>query len=87
MDRKAPSDIYPDTGYSLKDTSPEVNRIMFERIMAMSGEERVLLGSSMRDATIRLILAGMPKELTEAERKRRLYESLYGEPLPPDFPV
>lgn len=87
MGGKAPSDTYPDTGFSVKDTSPEVNRILFERIMALSGEERLKMGFSMLAATKTLILAGMPAGLSEAERKRRLYESLYGEPLPADFPL
>ncbi len=86
MGAAAPTDIYPDTGFSVKDTSPEVNRMMFERIMAMTGEERLRMGCSMLAATKTLILAGMPAGLSEGERRRRLYESLYGEALPADFP-
>src|SRR4051812_23059043 len=80
------SDTYPDTGFSRKDFSPEENRREFERIMALSGRERSAMGLSMLAAEKESILAAMPAGLTEAERKRRLYESLYGEPLPPDFP-
>jgi hypothetical protein len=61
--------------------------MMYERIMAMSGEERMRMGCSMLAAAKELILAGMPAELSPPERKRRLYEALYGEPLPLDCPV
>jgi hypothetical protein len=33
-----------------------------------------------------MILASLPKDLSPAELRRRLYERLYGEPLPSDFP-
>jgi hypothetical protein len=87
MGATPPSDIYPDTGYSVKDTSPEVNRIMFEHFMAMTPGQRLEKGCSMLAATKELILAGLPSGLTVYERRRRLYETLYGEPLPPDFPL
>jgi hypothetical protein len=81
------SDIYPDTGFSVKDTSPEANKIMFDRIMAMTPAQRLEMGCSMLATAKELILAGMPAGLTESQRRRRLYETLYGEPLPPDCPV
>jgi hypothetical protein len=87
MGSTPPTYAYPDTGDSKKDTSPEVNRMMSEYVMSMPPEQRLEMGCAMLAATKELILAGLPKELTESERRRRLYEILYGEPLPPDFPV
>ena len=34
-----------------------------------------------------VILASLPPDLPPAEVKRRLYERMYGYPLPADFPV
>lgn len=36
----------------------------------------------MFDAARRMVLASLPADLPEAERKRRLFERLYGEALP-----
>ncbi len=76
------SDRYADTGYSMKDTSPEVNAIMYERMMALSGEERMQMGFSMLESAKEMILAGLPKGLSEADRKKMLYERLHNEVLP-----
>jgi hypothetical protein len=80
-------DVHPDTGYPVKDMSPEVNRAWFEYYMPMTPERRLEVGVAMLAAMKRMILASMPEGLTEQERKRGLYESLYGEPLPHDCPV
>ncbi len=50
-------------------------------MMARSGAERLIMGSSMFDAARRVVLASLPRDLPEAELKRRLFERIYGEPL------
>ena len=66
----------------MTDTSPEVAELVRSRLMALSGAERFRMGSQMFDAARRMVLASLPADLTENERKRRLFERLYGEPLP-----
>ena len=66
----------------MTDTSPEVAERVRERLMALSGAERFRMGVEMFDAARRMVLASLPADLTDAERKRRLFERLYGEPLP-----
>ena len=68
--------------HSAIDTPPEVAEKERARIMALSGTERFYLGAEMFDAARRLILASLPSGLSEFERKRHLYERIYGEPLP-----
>lgn len=51
-------------------------------MMALSGEERFLMGTRMFDAARRMVLASLPANLSEPERKRLLFERFYGEPLP-----
>jgi len=66
----------------MTDTSPEVAALVRERLMALSGSERFVLGSQMFDAARRMVLASLPASLSEAERKRLLFQRIYGEPLP-----
>lgn len=67
----------------MTDTSPEVAEMVSARLMALSGAERFRMGVDMFEAARRMVLASLPADLTETERKRRLFERIYGEPLPP----
>ena len=66
----------------MTDTPPEVAEMVRARLMALSGAERFRMGVQMFDAARRMVLASLPADLTESERKQRLFERLYGEPLP-----
>ena len=66
----------------MTDTSPEIAEMVRVRLMALSGAERFRMGVQMFDAARRMVLASLPAGLTETERKRRLFERLYGMPLP-----
>ena len=66
----------------MTDTSPEVAEMVRVRLMALSGAERFRMGAQMFDAARRMVLASLPPDLTETERKRRLFHRLYGEILP-----
>jgi hypothetical protein len=67
---------------AMTDTPPEIAEMVRARLMALSGAERFRMGAEMFDAARRMVLASLPTDLSEAERKCRLYERLYGEPLP-----
>jgi hypothetical protein len=71
----------------VKDTSPEVNRFYHERIMALSGERRFLMGLSMLATARKLILSSLPESMSSRERKLALYERLYGHPFPGNLPA
>ena len=62
----------------MTDTPPEIERIVREKIMARSGEERFLMGARMFDAAKEMLCASFPPDLAEPERKRQLFERLYG---------
>ena len=64
----------------MNDTTPEMARLVRERIMARSPEERFLMGARTFDAALEMIRASLPANLSGAERKRRLFERLYGNP-------
>jgi hypothetical protein len=65
----------------MNDTSPEIEKRVYEMMMARSGAERLIMGALMFDAAREIVLASLPKDLPEEELKRRLFERIYGEPL------
>jgi hypothetical protein len=65
----------------MNDTTPEIEKKVHEMMMARSGAERLIMGSSMFDAARRIVLASLPKDLSDEELKRRLFERIYGQPL------
>ncbi len=67
---------------NVTDTPPEVAEMVRARLMALSGAERFRMGAQMFDAARRMVLASLPPDLTETERKHRLFHRLYGEVLP-----
>jgi hypothetical protein len=64
------------------DTSPEIAERVRSRLMALSGVERVRMGSASFDAARTMVLASLPADMTDADRKRRLFERIYGESFP-----
>jgi hypothetical protein len=66
----------------MTDTSPEIAAMVRDRLMALAGSERFLMGVRMFDAARRMVLASLPAGLSEAERKRLLFERIYGEAMP-----
>jgi len=86
MGQSPPTERYPDTGFGVKDTPPEINRRIFVQMMSRSPEERLLVGFSMLSAAKELIRASLPSDLPCAQRDRLVYERLYGEQLPNGFP-
>jgi hypothetical protein len=66
----------------MTDTPPEIAEMVRARLMARSGVERFRMGVEMFEAARRMVLASLPAGLDEAERKRRLFERLYGQPWP-----
>lgn len=66
----------------MTDTPPEIAELVRTRLMALSGAERFRMGVESFEAVRRMVLASLPAGLTETERKRRLFERVYGEVLP-----
>jgi hypothetical protein len=62
----------------MTDTPPEVKRIMREKLMALSGEERFVIGAEMFESAREMIKASLPADLSEAQRLRELFRRTYG---------
>ena len=70
---------------TLNDTSPEIARMVHDRLMARSGAERFQMGAQMFEAARRMVIASLPADLPERDRKRRLFERIYGGKPPAGF--
>lgn len=60
----------------MNDTPPEIAKMVRERLLARSSDERMLMGSQMFEVARAMILASLPPGLSEIEIKRRLCERL-----------
>lgn len=65
----------------MKDTTPEVERLVRERYEAMSPTERFLIGAQMFETARAIALASFPMGLSQEETRRRLCERFYGSKL------
>lgn len=66
----------------MTDTPPEIAELIRQKLMARSGEERFLMGVRMFEAAREMALASLPAGLSPEELKRRLFQRLYGHPMP-----
>jgi hypothetical protein len=67
---------------TMTDTPPEMAALVRARLMARPGAERFRMGVEMFEAARRMVLASLPAHLSEAERRRCLFERIYGLPFP-----
>jgi hypothetical protein len=63
------------------DTPPEIERMVRDKIMACSGEERFIMGAQMFDAAREMVKASLPRDLSEAEQRRLLFKRIYGKQI------
>ena len=62
----------------MNDTPKEILELMRRKLLALSGAERVIMGSRMFDSARAIMLASLPSGISELETKRLLCERLYG---------
>ena len=80
MVSKIEPDRYADTGFSVKDTAPEVNARLFRLMMSRRAGERLAMGMDMTATAKALVWASLPAELPEAERRAAFCERFSGAP-------
>ena len=69
----------------LMDTTREMEELQNELWMKRSIKERAEFMFGMFATARRVVIASLPKNLSEQEFKRQLYFRTYGEYLPEDF--
>jgi hypothetical protein len=82
MVSKIEPDRYADTGFSVNDTAPEINSMIFQRMMQRSSGERLMMGMDMQATARALVWASIPENLPADTRRRAFFERFYGEPSP-----
>jgi len=70
----------------MDDTTPEFRRLVAERFLALTPQERVRMCFDMFETARALVEASFPPGLDETERRRRLCERFYGELVHKAFP-
>ncbi|MCF6311173.1 MAG: hypothetical protein L3J39_01860 [Verrucomicrobiales bacterium] len=66
----------------MKDTAPEINEMIFRKMMQRSEGERLVMGMDMQATARALIWASISKELSEKERREEFYQRFFGETCP-----
>lgn len=69
----------------LGDTTAEMRRLQFEMMKKLSSARRIEFACEMFQTAREMIIASLPKNLSEKEFKQQLYFRTYGEHLPEDF--
>jgi hypothetical protein len=62
----------------MNDTSPEIAKLVREKLMSRSGSERFVMGTRMFDAARAMVLASLPAGISPDELKRQLFQRVYG---------
>jgi hypothetical protein len=62
----------------MTDTPPEIERMVRDKLMARSGEERLAMGAQMFESARAMVNASLPPGLSETERRRELFRRIYG---------
>lgn len=63
----------------MDDTHPIIKAELNRRLMSHSGEARLIMGSRMFDTCRDMVLASMPKHLSNSEIKAALFLRFYGD--------
>ncbi len=58
-----------------------MERMIRNKIMALSGEMRFIIGAKMFESAMEMAKASLPPGLPIAERRRRLFKHIYGKEL------
>jgi len=69
----------------LNDTTREIEEMQNDLWMKRTTPERAEFMFGMFATARHLMIASLPKDLSERELKKQIYERTYGEPLPVDF--
>ena len=81
LDARARPEYFTNGMSEVTDTPPEIQRMLREKIMALSGEMRFIMGAQMCESAREMVKASLPKELSETERRRLLFKRIYREEI------
>ena len=67
----------------MRDTAPEINALLFRQMMRRTPGERLAMGMDMTATAKALVLASLPEEMPETERRAAFLARFYGSSLDP----
>lgn len=70
----------------MNDTTPEFEKLVRDRLLALPPAERVSMCAEMFDTAFALVEASLPAGLDAVERRRRVCRRLYGDLADKAFP-
>jgi hypothetical protein len=70
----------------MNDTTPEFEKLVRDRLLALAPAERVSLCADMFDTARALVEASLPPDLGQVERRRWICRRFYGELADKAFP-
>ena len=73
-------DRYADTGFSVRDTPPEINAMIFQAMMRRTHEERFLMGMAMTSTARAMAWASLTED-TETAKRAAFLRRIYGDEL------
>jgi hypothetical protein len=62
----------------MTDTPREIERMVRDKLMALSGEERFVMGALMFDSAREMVKASLAQGLSQPEQRRQLFKRIYG---------
>ena len=62
----------------MTDTPPAIEQLVHSALMARSGEERLMMAAQMFESARAMMMASLPRDLSEVERQRELFRRTYG---------
>lgn len=68
----------------MTDTLPHVQKRYEEMIFSLPWERRLIMGTEMFDTGMELLRIGLPKGLTEKEKKLEIFNRMYRGDFPPE---
>ena len=68
----------------MTDTPPEIERLLRNKIMERSGEERFIMGAQMFESAREMVKASLPRNLTQMQQRRMLFKRIYGTEMEPE---
>lgn len=75
----------PKRDKTMNDTTADIRRIQFQMMKKLSPNRRIELACEMFQMAREMIIASIPKDLSEQDFKKQLYFRTDGEHLPEDF--
>ena len=76
--RESRLDTFTKGEFGMTDTPSEIERMIREKFMALSGEVRFIMGAQMFESAKEMVNASLLLGLSETERRRELFRRIYG---------